>query len=430
MRTVVAAARAVSTTRMRTGASYAPVYGLTLVVIGAAYWGLARITEPLAPAATHLGGLAGAFAAGAVVRQLLDRLRNRLRRAAHRRPGAEPEPSLPADRLGPLAHAAPGAAEALVTAITIVRETLGVPGAAVEAGGETYVSGEVGERPHLVPLVWHGQPVGQMLIGRAAPPGQQLDERLLGMLTLHLADVTHAVRLSTDLQRSRKRILSTREEERRRLRRDLHDGLGPTLASLAMSIDAARITLVKTPERVEPLLAELRERMATAIGDVRELVYELRPPALDDLGLEGAIRSLAGGSGGGPQVEVTFEGDHADLPAAVEVAAYRIVQEALTNIGRHAKSATALVRLRRAEELRIVVADDGAGLPPLLRFGGGLTAMRERAAELGGICVITPRAGGGTLVTARLPLTGEPEGRGSAIEERPSESAPVRPGNE
>ncbi|MGI8336428.1 histidine kinase [Actinomadura scrupuli] len=467
MRTVVTADRAARTAWIRTRAPYALLYGLALVAITAAYWAVAAVTEPLAPAATHAGGLAGAFAAGAAVHSLRNRLRSLLRDRRSRADGgrspandhagplahgeapaqgeppaeggspplADPAPLAdagaqadPAPQAGAVpreapAHEAPGAAEALVTAITTVRETLGVPGAAVEAGGETYASGEIGERPHLVPLVRHGEPVGQMLIGRTVVPGQRIDERLLGMLTLHLADVTHAVRLSTDLQRSRERILSTREEERRRLRRDLHDGLGPTLASLAMSLDAARITLVKTPERVEPLLAELRERMATAIGDIRELVYDLRPPALDDLGLEGAIRSLAGGACTGPQVEVAFEGDPSDLPAAVEVAAYRIVQEALTNIRRHANSATALVRMRRAEELRIVVADDGAGLPPLLRLGGGLTSMRERAAELGGICVIAPRAGGGTTVTARLPLTREPERCGGRTEQRPSESA-------
>jgi signal transduction histidine kinase len=339
----------------------------------------------------------------------------------------EHDPYLLADRLSRTMQGATGPAESLVTAITTVRETLRVPGAAVVTGGETYVSGDVGERPHLVPLVWHGEPVGQMLIGRAALPGHRLDEQLVGMLTLHLADVTHAVRLTADLQRSRKQILSSREEERRRLRRDLHDGLGPTLASLAMSLDAARITLVKTPERVEPLLAELRDRMATAIGDIRGLVYDLRPPALDDLGLEGAIRALADGTCAGPQVDVAFEGDPCDLPAAVEVAAYRIVQEALTNIRRHANSTTALVRLRREEDLRIVVADGGIGLPPLLRFGGGLTSMRERAAELGGTCVIAQRTGGGTQVTARLPLMSEPEGR---TDERPSESASARPGNE
>jgi signal transduction histidine kinase len=126
-------------------------------------------------------------------------------------------------------------------------------------------------------------------------------------------------------------------------------------------------------------------------------------------------------------VDVAFEGDPCDLPAAVEVAAYRIVQEALTNIRRHANSTTALVRLRREEDLRIVVADGGIGLPPLLRFGGGLTSMRERAAELGGTCVIAQRTGGGTQVTARLPLMSEPEGR---TDERPSESASARPGNE
>ncbi|XRQ12753.1 sensor histidine kinase [Actinomadura welshii] len=229
-----------------------------------------------------------------------------------------------------------------------------------------------------------------------------------GAVAARAATIPHLRSLTADLQRSRERILASREEERRRLRHDLHDGLGPTLASLAMSLDAARITLAVEPERMDPLLAEVRDRLATAVGEIRDLAHGLRPPALDDLGLVAAIESFADGCC--DRVDVRFDGEHLELPAAVEVAAYRIVQEALSNVRLHAPGSTATVRLARDTELRLVVADSGPGLPDAARNGGrprsrrGMAAMKEWAAEVGGSCVIAPRNGGGTIVTARLPL--------------------------
>ncbi|WP_131740860.1 sensor histidine kinase [Actinomadura roseirufa] len=229
-----------------------------------------------------------------------------------------------------------------------------------------------------------------------------------GAVAAHAASIPHLLRLTADLQRSRERILASSEEERRQLRHDLHDGLGPTLASLAMSLDAARITLAGEPERMDPLLADVRDRLATAVGEIRDLAHGLRPPALDDLGLVAAIEAFAEGCC--ERVDVRFDGDPAGLPAAVEVATYRIVQEALTNVRRHAPGSTALVLLSRDTELHLMVADTGPGLPDTPRNGGaprsrrGLEAMKEWAAELGGGCVITSRTGGGTVVTARLPL--------------------------
>ncbi|MFD0536614.1 sensor histidine kinase [Actinomadura luteofluorescens] len=229
-----------------------------------------------------------------------------------------------------------------------------------------------------------------------------------GAVAARAATIPHLRRLTADLQRSRERILASREEERRQLRHDLHDGLGPTLASLAMSLDAARITLAGEPERMDPLLAEVRDRLATAVGEIRDLAHGLRPPALDDLGLVAAIESFAEGCC--ERVDVRFDGEPAGLPAAVEVAAYRIVQEALTNVRLHAPESTATVRLTRDADLHLMVADTGPGLPDAARNGGqprprrGLAAMKEWAAEVGGSCAITSRNGGGTLVTVRLPL--------------------------
>src|SRR5690606_32031752 len=154
---------------------------------------------------------------------------------------------------------------------------------------------------------------------------------------------------------------------------------------------------------------EVRDRLARAVGEIRDLASRLRPPALDDLGLVAAIESLAEGCCA--RVDVRFDGEQAELPAAVEVAAYRIVQEALTNVRLHAPESTATVRLSRDSELRLVVADTGPGLPDAVRGGGqpgsghGIAAMKEWAAEVGGTCLITSRPGGGTIVSAKLPLT-------------------------
>jgi signal transduction histidine kinase len=200
--------------------------------------------------------------------------------------------------------------------------------------------------------------------------------------------------------------VTAREEERRRLRRDLHDGLGPALAAIGMRAGAAEALVRADPDRASALLVELQSEVSAAVADVRRLVDALRPPAIDELGLVGALRLAADRleSPGSPRLDVASDGQLPDLPAAVEVAAYRIGTEAMTNAVRHAEASTCSVTLVGGEDLMVVVEDDGRGLPRELRSGLGLVSMHERAAELGGECRVEPRAGGGTRVVARLPL--------------------------
>jgi signal transduction histidine kinase len=142
-----------------------------------------------------------------------------------------------------------------------------------------------------------------------------------------------------------------------------------------------------------------------AIKDIRRLVYDLRPPALDDLGLVGSLREWAARySQNGLQVTVEAPQPMPPLPAAVEVASYRIVQEALTNVARHACTQTCTIRLEVDDLVRLEIADRGVGLPLGYRAGVGVLSMRERAAELGGFCTLEARPGGGTIVRAHLPL--------------------------
>ncbi|WP_248959514.1 sensor histidine kinase [Sphaerisporangium perillae] len=358
----------------------------------------------------QLAGLAAALFAGAAFQPLRRGLRRVIDLMFY---GQSGDPRRFADRLTTEVHSAEPVS-ALAAVVATVRDALAVSGVAVEViGGRPgrVATGLVGPSPREVRLVWHGEPVGRLLIGRPGPRRFPLahDERMIAVLTPFVADVAHAVRMAADLQRSRERILTAREEERRRLRRDLHDGLGQALGDMAMAITMARRVLRGSPESAEQLLARLRADMDRVTGEIRELVYGLRPPALDDLGLAEALRRLAE-----PDATLTVEGALDGLPAAVEVAAYRITQEALTNARRHARASRVVVGLSRSPgALRLSVRDDGRGLPPKVRAGVGLSSMRERAAELGGTCSITAVPAGGTLVEVSLPLRpaeGKPDG--------------------
>lgn len=209
---------------------------------------------------------------------------------------------------------------------------------------------------------------------------------------------------------SRERIVAAREEERMLLRRELHDGLGPTLAALGLKLDYARSRVRSEPASAELALEEGRADLRTAIAEIRRIARQLRPPALDALGLAGALRQqaegMAGSSGSGPVIMVTTDDALGALPAATEVAAYRIAVEAMMNVVRHAGASRCDVRLWLDDEgLSIEVVDDGRGIGAR-ESGVGTRSMHERAAEVGGEVTIEPLADGGTRVAVHLPLYG------------------------
>jgi len=228
------------------------------------------------------------------------------------------------------------------------------------------------------------------------------DRAVLELLAAPLAVAVRATALSEEVQSSRERIVGAREEERCRLRRDLHDGLGPALTGIAFGADAAGNLLRTDPERSAELLTQLRTQAGEAIADVRRLVYELRPPSLDELGLVGALQRHVEQRQTGPVVAIEAPSQLPALPAAVEVAAYRIAMEALTNAARHSGADRIEVRLSCNGGLEIDVTDDGPALAPWTP-GVGLTSIGERATELGGRWSAGPSGGGGR-VWARLPL--------------------------
>jgi len=261
---------------------------------------------------------------------------------------------------------------------------------------------EYGIRPALVEAVALHE--GELEVGvRAGERRLHADDRaVLDLLAVPIAVAMRADELSAAVQASRRAIVEGREEERRRLRRDLHDGLGPVLTGIAFQADAV-VNLADTdPAEVRALGGEIRGAVGDALADVRRLIYQLRPAALDEWGLVEAVRRHAQRLA--PLDTRITAGEVPALSAAVEVAAYRIVTEALTNVARHSTAGCAEVVIAPSRgALCLTVRDDGAGSLAPWEAGVGLRSLRERAAELGGGLEAAPTPSGGE-VRAWLPV--------------------------
>jgi signal transduction histidine kinase len=304
-------------------------------------------------------------------------------------------------------------AETLPVLVATIAQTLKLPYVALTAGDVTMAASGPPPidrlKPLALPLVYHSETIGQLLVSPRAPD-EDFNPAEMGLLqnvARQAGPAVYAAQLTADLQRSRERLVSAREEERRRIRRDLHDGLGPQLATLSLKADAARNYLANDPETTGQLLTELKSEIQSAIADIRRLVHDLRPPALDQLGLVSALREYAGSQNGRSPLDMTIQAPEKlpPLPAAVEVAAYRIALEAMTNAMRHSRGRCCTVLLLVNDGLRLEIRDDGAGLPAAYQAGVGLSSMRERTAELGGTFEIHSAEGGGTAVIVWLPIS-------------------------
>ncbi|MEU4393289.1 histidine kinase [Kribbella sp. NPDC023855] len=306
-----------------------------------------------------------------------------------------------------------GSAAGLAGVLAALCRVMRFPAAAIVVdGNQLSWYGELPAARHAIELRSGDDRLGELVVGLRAGESRvnAADEQVLALLAAPLAVAVQAKGLADELRESRERIISGREEERRRIRRDLHDGLGPVLTAVVLNADAARRLIEAEPRRTAALLAELRDQAIGAVDEIRRLVDDLRPPALDGLGLLGALREYAAMTsrrGDGAALTVTVDGPAtlAELPAAVEVAAYRIATEALTNVIRHSTATTAAVRLTLdADALRLGVLDNGMNSGPEWKAGVGLTSMSERAAELGGLCEIRYDRSG-CSVDVVLPLT-------------------------
>lgn len=362
------------------------------------------------------GSLLLSLLATALVAVLFHPLRERLQRGVNRLMyGERDEPYAVIARLSRQLERTLSPDAVLPVIVQTVAQSLKLPYAAVslKVDGGFAIAAAAGTPvadPLILPLLYQGEEIGQLILGPR--PGEAAfapaDRRLLDDLAHQAGIAAYAVRLTSDLQHSRQRLVTAREEERRRVRRDLHDGLGPALATMALQSEAARDLLASQPAQSDLLLADLTDQLQEAIADIRRLVHDLSPPALDDLGLVGALRSqIARFQRGGLAITLEAPAALPALPAAVEVAAYRIILEALNNVVRHAEAGTCRIRLwldERAALVCLEVSDDGRGLPAERPPGTGLASMRERAAELGGSCVIEASATGGTIVRATIPI--------------------------
>jgi signal transduction histidine kinase len=372
--------------------------------------------------ALHLeGNLEISLFATGVVAISFQGLRDRIQRGVNRLMfGQRDEPLRVLERLGRQLKSAVTQEDLLHNAAQTVATTLKVPYAAIyiRQAQADIVQAESGisKTPTVdFPLIYQNERVGTLVIGQRSP-GEALssaDQNVLESIAQQMSAVVHSVRLLAELQRSRERLVTAREEERRRLRRDLHDGLGPALASQTLKIDAALDLVGSDPTEARSLLADVKSQSQTLVADVRRLVYELRPPALDEVGLAGALSSgvmqmRAADKGLGITMEIppTLP----ELPAAVEVAAYRITMEAVTNVVRHAEAHHCTIKIElhdRPAQLTLIIEDDGKGLPMPVTSGIGLQSMRERSEELGGSFNIGVGEHGGTRVIVTLPIQRE-----------------------
>ena len=382
---------------------------MTIFVIGA-YVG---IVAYLGAIFRSRGSLLWALVATGVVAVAFQPMREVLQRGVDRiLYGQRAEPYVVVTGLGARLEAAFEPASILPVIVSTVAESLRLPYVAIEVaaeeGPEVVASwGTAPERPESFSLTHQGRRLGSLLAGprRGEDALSRGDHRLLTQLARQAGAAVHGVRLMDDLQRSRERLVLAREEERRRIRRDLHDDLAPTLAGLALTSATVSQLVHDDPSRAAELADRLQGELAAVVAGVRRLVDDLRPAALDELGLVGALREHAGHFAGAGRLQVDVEAPDnlPALPAAVEVAAYRVAQEALMNVARHAGAGNCRIRLVVGETVRLEIADDGSGMGEDRRPGVGLASMRERAAELGGTFEISSSPAG-TLVAVSLPL--------------------------
>ncbi|MDF2647342.1 MAG: sensor histidine kinase [Paenibacillus sp.] len=327
--------------------------------------------------------------------------------------------------------------ETLGVVIATIQDALRLPyvGISIGASGNEKLAASTGKihyDRHSFPITHGGEELGTLLLSSRSPEETFTaeDRKLLDVLLRQAGPIVQNIKMvldmgvmAQDLQFSREKLVLAREEERRQIRMNLHDELAPRLISLSFNVAAAEQYMRKSPEKAIEMMGELRGVIRSMVDEIRTMVHGLRPPTLDEFGLLGSIQSrineitktseqAALTVNQAPlQVNLTTPDQLPDLPAAVEVAVYRIVTESLVNVVRHARATYCYVHImvKADSELSIEVIDDGIGLPPSIKLTGhggiGVASIRERAVELGGQCFFERLETGGTRVRAILPFT-------------------------
>lgn len=312
-----------------------------------------------------------------------------------------------APRIAAAVERAEGPREALLDLVVATRAELRLPFVGFAGGGVEVSDGERDGDVEPLPARALGRQVGLVEVApRPRSDGFTRDERaLLAQVAAQAGMLCHAAGLVREVEDSRARVVLASAEERRRLRNDLHDGLGPSLAGIALQVDALAGRLARDGQDAAADDARaVRERIRATVADVRAVSHGLRPPILDQIGLAEALRQLVGDLGAGGSLHATAQVDELDgISAAAEVATYAIAAEAVANAVRH--SAASMIRLdveRYDDRLLLQVSDNGRGMPARVQPGVGLTSMRQRAAEVGGRVDHRRADGGGTVVTLAL----------------------------
>jgi signal transduction histidine kinase len=354
------------------------------------------------------------FFATGLVAILFEPLRQRLQRSVNRwMYGERDDPYAVLTRLVDTLERTPEVNDVLPSIARTIGQTLKIPYVAIllELNEKENLVASFGEEMHDLisfPLTYRGETIGRLQLARRGP-GEQFsreDLHLIENIVHQAGAAAQTVRLNAELIRSRTQIVNEREEERLRIRRDLHDELGPLLASQGLKLSAVRQVLRTQPEKAEAMVDDLIQHSQQTVTDIRRLVHGLRPPALDQLGLVEAVRDLVQNDTNPIIVEVSSpESLLPKLTAAVEVNAYRIVIEGLSNCARHAKATQCIVKFEvDADTFIIHIQDNGIGIPKKYRAGVGLRSMRLRAEEIGGQLQIESVHPHGTHIMARLPL--------------------------
>lgn len=351
-------------------------------------------------------------AAAALTATMVDPIRRWVQRRVDRLVhGDAREPLRAVDRIGATIGSTSDPRQLLSGVLEGTVESLRLSGATIDItaarhAGVTSVGDVSGAAPHSLPLVLENELVGALTVWPR--PGERLDQRTVRAIDALLPTVAAAALLAvraSELAQSREALATARDEERRAIRRELHDGLGPALAGIGYGLRASHSLIDTDPERAHALLAQLADEIDARIEDVRTLARDMVPPLLSERGLAAAIDAVAERHRlGGLAVDVSID-ERVGLGHDAASTLYAIIVEALVNVHRHAQATRATITLEVAgATLLLRVRDDGIGIDPTSVAGVGTQSMHERARSLGAVLTIGPGPGGGSMVELTVPL--------------------------